>query len=200
MLTKNIHPLTQKINKKQKLAAKQMRTQAMQWLAETFPAAFDDSESIHPLKIGIINDIFAYMNDAQNISISKSKLRQAVVMYTRKIEYLACLKAREMRIDLSGNPTELVTEEEAAQAANKMKKRVEKQMKILQVKTSPSTQQSASPKVQMHTAYISGYSDMPKLTQPNASSSVVVIKHKTPKSYDPEIVARLKAKLGLNEK
>lgn len=99
-----LHPRTERINLKQKSHAKLARQSALRWLAETFPKAFDNQIEIKPLKIGILQDLMAHAEIALNAGISKNKLRQAVVIFTRRIDYLACLKAREMRVDLFGNP------------------------------------------------------------------------------------------------
>ncbi len=202
-----LHPLTEKINKKQKAKAKQLRTDALNWLAKTFPKAFDDSTSIHPLKTGIMDDILAHVDAAAALGISKTKLREAVIIFTRKIDYLTCLKAREMRIDLDGNPTVLVTEEEAAQAAEKIKKHIDKCAKIAKQnaleQSTPAAKLISSSNVQLTQDSATYSSDLDydhrfAATQTPARAASVVIKHKTNKAFDPEAVARLKEKLGLS--
>ncbi len=198
-----LHPLTANINKKQKNKSKQLRMEAISWLAKTFPQAFDDTQSIHPLKKGIMDDILAHAERAAAVGISKSKLREAVISFTRKIDYLTCLKAREMRIDLDGNPTDQVTEEEATQAADKIKKHIEKSAKIArQNTTTPAASKTkySSPLTQALSPQAHGSSNEQCLyTVPNPSrATTVVIKSKN-KSYDPEAVARLKEKLGISE-
>lgn len=207
MSKQELHPLTVKINQKQKAKAKQSRGEALHWLAQTFPSAFDDTVSIHPLKTGIMHDILAQAERAAIVGISKTKLREAVILFTRRIDYLTCLKAREMRIDLNGNPTALVSEEEAALAASKIKKHIEKSAKI--ARQNALAQEASSPKsngqapFQLTADSIPYASDLgfdPRyaaIPQPARSPSVVV-KHKATKSYDPEAVARLKEKLGLS--
>lgn len=206
MSKQTLHPLTEKINKKQKANAKQLRSDALRWLAKTFPKAFDDSTSIHPLKIGIMKDILTHPETA-SAGISLTKLREAVIIFTRKIDYLTCLKAREMRIDLDGNPTVLVTEEEAAQAAEKIKKHIEKCAKIARQnaleQNAPSvkaTLSTTAPLTQDSITYSSDldYDHRFAATQTPARAPAVVIKHKTNKAFDPEAVARLKEKLGLS--
>ena len=51
----------------------------------------------------------------------KGKLREAVVLFTRRLDYLTCLKAREMRIDLEGNIAGEVTEERLRMLLLKLK-------------------------------------------------------------------------------
>jgi ProP effector len=201
-----LHPLTEKINKKQKAKAKQLRADALRWLAKTFPKAFDDSTSIHPLKTGIMKDILTHAETA-SAGISITKLREAVIVFTRKIDYLTCLKAREMRIDLDGNPTVLVTEEEAAQAADKIKKHIDKCAKIAKqnaveqsVPAAKSVPSSSAQLTQDSATYSSDmdYDHRFAATQTPARAATVVIKHKTNKPFDPDAVARLKEKLGLS--
>lgn len=213
MRKQELHPRTAIINKKQKIQAKKARNEALTWLAAVFPRAFDNSLVIQPLKLGIMEDILAYADKATEAGISKSKLREAVVMFTRRVDYLACLKAREMRVDLEGNPVESVTEDEANRAALKIKKRVEKNTKnarkILLNKTT--TQTAAKPNnyknITIEQEPVSPYyperppafSIQNSAAQPSRAAAVVV-KHKSARSYDPDAVARLKEKLGLSRK
>jgi len=216
MRNQELHPRTAVINKKQKNKAKKARFDALLWLTVHFPKAFDNTVSIQPLKIGIMEDILTRSNEAESAGISKSKLREAVVIYTRRIDYLTCLKAREMRIDLDGHPVAPVTEEEAARASSKIKKRVEKSAKnarkLMQSKqtntasmyhsVAPSSTQRTPPAA-FHSAstFTPFYPERPPAYSMNNNqapkAAAVVIKHKTTRQYDPDAVARLKEKLGL---
>lgn len=202
-----LHPLTEKINKKQKAIAKQSRSIALRWLAQTFPHAFDDTTSIHPLKLGIMHDILAHEETNKAIGISKTKLREAVTLFTRRIDYLTCLKAREMRIDLNGNPTVLVSEEEAEQAAAKIRKQIEKSAKLarlhsdaLEVTAVKSTSKSPARFTLDPIPYPNDANSDPRyaMAQPAIKTTPVIVKHKAAKAYDPDAVARLKEKLGLS--
>ena len=186
MSKQKLHPVTEIINKKQQAKAKQSRIEALRWLSKTFPKAFDDTVSIHPLKIGIMQDILGHTALLNAPDLSKTKLREAVIRFTRRIDYLACLKAREMRIDLEGNPTTLVSEEEALKAAQKIKKQIEKNIKIAQQTTPAPTHNDTIDEP----AYVA-----PKVV----TATKVIVKHKIPKSFDPAAVARLKEKLGLSK-
>lgn len=220
MRRQELHPRTAVINKAQKNRSKKARTDALLWLAANFPAAFDNSLRIRPLKVGIMDDILLYADKAEEVGISKSKLREAVVLFTRRLDYLACLKLREMRVDLHGNEIGAVSEEEAEHAAVKIKKRVEKSVRNarkIQVEKTPtqssSNQQSSSFQAKIMNQsppaedYFPTYpvrSSMYNTSAPAqpAKTTAVVVKHKTTKQYDPDVVARLKEKLGLsrNEK
>lgn len=210
MKNQELHPRTAVINKKQKLQAKHLKQDALTWLSVQFPEAFDNTTSIRPLKIGIMEDILKYAELAEQSGISKSKLRQAVVIYTRRIDYLTCLKAREMRIDLLGEPIEAVSEEDAAKAALKIKKRVEKSAKNAR-KATPVTKPAYAYPPKQEPAHLTYHSDRGERSdhhhlgaqQQNPSpvrTASVIVKHKVTRQYDPVAVARLKERLGLAKK
>lgn len=205
MKNQALHPHTAAINHKQKVHATLARFDALSWLTETFPKAFDNTYSIQPLKIGIMHDILAYAEQAQSAGISKSKLRQAVVVFTRRIDYLACIKAREMRIDLEGNPVARVSEEEAEHASSKIKRRVEKSAKnarqLLAPKTPHPTKSKPRPSIHAPAAPHEPESRSSFSAQPAASrTNSVIVQRKSVRAFDPSAVARLKEKLGLAQK
>lgn len=219
MRRQELHPLTAIINKSQKNHSKRARHEALNWLAKKFPNAFDNSQRIHPLKTGIMDDILMFADEAADAGLSKSKLREAVVVFTRRLDYLACLKAREMRVDLQGNPVALVTEDEAERAAIKIKRRIEKGIKntrnapeskgstptVTKNESAPPAYpgypQNAADFAPQYPARLSAYSasGQAAVMQTNRSAAVMV-KHRASKPYDPEAVARLKEKLGLSRR
>lgn len=217
MRKQELHPRTAVINKAQKNKSKQARTDALLWLAANFPEAFDNSLRIRPLKIGIMDDILLHADKATELGISKSKLREAVVLFTRRLDYLACLKLREMRIDLHGNEVGEVSAEEAEHATTKIKKRVEKSArnarKVMTEKTSnPTSSNQQNTSFQAKTSQVSPSAEDHFPTYPVRSSTynslnapaqpvratAVMVKNKTSRQYDPDVVARLKEKLGLS--
>ena len=195
MRKQELHPRTAILNKKQKNQAKMARHDALRWLTEQFPMAFDNQIMIRPLKLGIMADILQHAERALACGISRCKLREAVVVFTRRIDYLTCLKAREMRIDLDGNPASPVTEEEASHAAAKIKKRVEKSVKNSRKPTTVKSPELINHK--SHSSFIA-YDSVEASDASNARPAPVLIKHKAARAYDPDAVARLKAKLGLS--
>lgn len=202
-----LHPRTATINQKQKTQSKKARQEALSWLVTMFPQAFDSEKCIRPLKIGIMDDILAYEKTALEAGISKSKLREAVVIFTRRIDYLACLKARELRIDLQGNTLDAVSEEEAEQANLKIKKRIEKTLKNARktkeavLAPTPHQAKTSSPQTEQTASY---YPDRPpafgQQHAPSSRTAPVMVTHKVTRAYDPSAVARLKEKLGLSRK
>ncbi|KTD62223.1 ProQ/FinO family protein [Legionella spiritensis] len=213
-----LHPRTAVINKTQKNKARKARHDALSWLAATFPQAFDNSIRIRPLKKGIMADILEYATQAEDAGISKAKLREAVVIFTRRLDYLACLKAREIRVDLQGDPVNAVTDEEAERAAVKIKRRIEKSLRNARqeqpAKQAPSQGEDrfnrmAGQKQECSSTmeYNTGFPDRPPAFSSMQSAATqinnrtpTVIKHRTSKSYDPEAIARLKEKLGLSRR
>ena len=202
MRKQELHPRTEIINKKQKNQAKIARNEALLWLAALFPRAFDNSVLIQPLKLGIMQDILVHADQAAAAGISKSKLREAVVIFTRRIDSLTCLKAREMRVDLDGNPVAMVTEDEANHAAVKIKKRVEKSAKNARKNLLNKSPYHSSAKASDHIKYQSEQQvNLPYVDQVHsARTASVVVTHKSARAYDPAAVARMKEKLGLSRK
>ncbi len=200
MSKQDLHPRTEVLNTKQKNRSKLARNETLQWLAAQFPNAFDNRASIAPLKVGIMTDLLAHAEAAASAGISKSKLREAVVVFTRRIDYLTCLKAREQRIDLEGQPCALVTEEEAEQAALKIKKRIEKCARNARnaLEDAPPTPKKP-PEASPITKNTSPYAFRPAFsdTAPPVRNTSVIVKHKQTRAYDPDAVARMKEKLGL---
>lgn len=214
-----LHPLTAIINKNQKIQSQKIRSQALEWLATQFPEAFDNTKRIRPLKIGIMNDILQLNAEASTHGISRSKLREAVVLFTRRLDYLTCLKAQEMRVDLNGEITGEVSKEEAENAAAQIKKHIEKKLRNAATDAAPrkttnfgfyaeeprSTIQNPtnciSPPVEDSTMQPGQpiiYSN--PLLKNTTTSSNILIKHKIVRTYDPAAVARLKEKLGLAQR
>lgn len=182
-----LHPRTASINKTQKVKSKLARKKALNWLAENF-AVFNTISSIQPLSKGIRQDILEHpITQAalkENI-ISKSKIRQAIVLFTRRIDYLTCIKAQEERRNLEGIPTQFVTEEEAESATVKIKKQIEKSLK--------------NARKGLLTKQPTPYSNSERYTPATTSSSrpAPIITHKNTRQLDPSAIARLKEKLGL---
>ena len=193
MRKNELHPRTKVLNQQQKCKSRQARQTALTWLTQQFPKAFDTKTSIYALQIGIMQDILQHAGEAEKVGISKAKLRQAVVAFTRRLDYLACLKTQGERINLQGEVVGSVSSEEAVKAGEKIKKWVEKSIKNQKKNliAAPSFQ-NLSPRTESWDAVISKES-MPKKTE-------VLIKTRGSKAFDPEAVLRLKSKLGINKK
>lgn len=102
--------------------------EALAWLKVTFPLAFFDGRQCKPLKVGIIKDIIDYIETHPELSVSKTKVRLAVVQYTRQRYYITHLREGADRIDLTGTPAGQVNEEEAKSAQFKLRRKGKKPM------------------------------------------------------------------------
>jgi len=117
---------TEKVQAKEATPAQDMRQpyykresvqKALTWLYDTFPKCFAPKAQ-KPLKVNITNDIFEYlMNvaDKENLP-SKSSIRKALTTYTHNRFYLQKCVLDASRIDLAGEATTTVTEQEAEYA------------------------------------------------------------------------------------
>lgn len=131
------HPSTVIVNKAQREKSREAVRHVLSWLSKTFPKAFDIEGAIRPLKIGILQDILAYAEQNGGLPFSKGKLRKALVVFTRRMEYLTCVKMRDTRIDLYGNEIEPVSEEGAKLAIQRIKKTIEKTIHSRRKTTGP---------------------------------------------------------------
>jgi len=174
---------------KQRHVSRYARQEALKWLIARFPKAFCTDSSIHALQLGMMDEVLKYADEAKQQGISKSKLREALVMFTRRLDYLACLKAQGERINLDGKVVGVVSAEEAEQAALKIKKRIEKYQKHQRFSRVNSSNFLTFPDHDITLA--------PMELQKPQKAVEVVIKTKSSKSIDPSAVSRLRSKLGL---
>ncbi len=130
-------------SKPQYHAEKQAKLKIINWLIEHFPAAFfKKTKHIKPLKIGILEDVFAFYEQLETPPFSKKALRNAVTYYCTSPAYLSAQKTGAERIDLYGNEMELVSAEQAKYA----QLRYERQYLTPKLKTfTPTTQASQQP-------------------------------------------------------
>ena len=178
---------TSRLMVKQRNLSHHARLQALKWLSTRFPKAFCTETSIHALQLGMMEVLLAHADEAQSHGISKSKLREALVMFTHRLDYLACLKAQGPRINLEGEVVGEVTLEEAQNAAQKIKKHIDKNHRHQRIRASHSNHTPVEPEMRY----------APGETTKAAKTVEVVIKTKSPKSIDPTAIHRLRSKLGL---
>lgn len=126
---KELHPTTVMVNNVQREKSREAVRHVLTWLSTTFPKAFNVEGAIRPLKVGIFEDILAHAEQHEGLPCSKSKLRKALVVFTRRMEYLTCVKMRDKRIDLNGEEIEEVSEDGAQLAVQRIKKTIEKTMR-----------------------------------------------------------------------
>jgi sRNA-binding protein len=94
-------------------ARKEGAKRVISLLAERSPAAFvaDKWAPHRPLKVGIHADLLA------TGLLTPSEVRNALVVYTGRLQYQCAVAGGGARFDLDGNPTDEVTAEEMAYAA-----------------------------------------------------------------------------------
>ncbi len=119
------------IEKKAREEAKESLQKAIAYLCKKFPNSFfEDKDAKKPFKIGVINEIFAIVDeDRQNNPdfdpvLTKTKIREAVKYYTNDVKYLESVKAGVKRINLEGVELEddVVTEGHEEYAKERIEK------------------------------------------------------------------------------
>lgn len=125
------------MNATERILAKHSKIKVIDWLVEQFPAAFfKKSRYVKPLKVGILEDVFAFCLQLETPPFSKKAIRSALTYYCTSPAYLNAQKQNTPRLDLFGNELDLVTEEQAKYA----KQRYEQQY----LSPAPSTLTQAS--------------------------------------------------------
>ncbi|OCG40783.1 hypothetical protein A9G29_08090 [Gilliamella sp. Fer2-1] len=94
------------------------------YLSQQFPNCFTLEGEAKPLKIGIFQDILSRLNE--NEALSKTKLRAALRAYTMSWRYLYSIKEGANRVDLDGNPNEVINQEQMEHAQQQLKESKEK--------------------------------------------------------------------------
>jgi len=89
--------------------------QVLAQLADKFPMCFSLAGDAKPLKVGIFQDLTERLTDDD--AISKTQIRHALRLYTSSWRYLAAVKEGVARVDLDGNPGEVIDEQQASHAA-----------------------------------------------------------------------------------
>lgn len=103
--------------------AKQEKIKTLDWLIDTFPAAFfKRANSIRPLKIGVYDDIIEFYQRLEAPPFSKNLLKQALNYYSASPAYLNCQIEGAARVDLLGNEIDVVTKEQEKYAHERRKR------------------------------------------------------------------------------
>lgn len=114
------------------------------FLCQSFPKCFISSGPLQPLKVGIFQDLAARLGD--NATVSKTQLRQALRVYTSSWRYLEATKEGVNRIDLEGQPAELIDAQQAEHAAKLLAESKQKAAEKRKVKQQEQrAQQTAKP-------------------------------------------------------
>jgi ProP effector len=94
------------------------------YLAKKFPACFSIEGAAKPLKIGIFQDLAEKLIDDE--TVSKTRLRQALRHYTSSWRYLKAIKVGCFRIDIDGNDSAEIDQEQSDYASKTLKESQEK--------------------------------------------------------------------------
>lgn len=85
------------------------------YLAEKFPLCFSVEGEAKPIKIGLFEDLVAALADDK--TVSKTQLRQALRGYTNSWRYLTACQPNAVRVGLQGEEAGTVDEQQAEHAA-----------------------------------------------------------------------------------
>ncbi|OCG01318.1 RNA chaperone ProQ [Gilliamella sp. wkB112] len=113
------------------------------YLAQQFPNCFTLDGEAKPLKIGIFQDILLHLEN--NDLLSKTKLRVALRAYTISWRYLYSIKEGLYRVDLDGNPTDVITKEQMEHAQQLLKDSKQKAKERFKQREKEKTKNSRSP-------------------------------------------------------
>lgn len=94
------------------------------YLTEKFPACFSIEGKVKPLKVGIFQDLAERL--AEDETVSKTRLRQALRHYTSSWRYLKSIKKGVFRVDIDGNDVAEIDEEQASYALKTLKESQDK--------------------------------------------------------------------------
>lgn len=89
--------------------------EVLAYLVKQYPLCFAADENVKPLKVGIFQDLAQRLDE--NSQLSKTQLRQALRVYTSSWRYLDATKEGASRIDLDGQPAEIIDAQQAEHAA-----------------------------------------------------------------------------------
>lgn len=94
------------------------------YLAEKFPACFSIEGPAKPLKVGIFQDLSEQL--AEDETISKTRLRQALRHYTSSWRYLKAVKLGAFRVGVDGKDVSEIDKDQADYALKTLKESQEK--------------------------------------------------------------------------
>ncbi|GHG77119.1 RNA chaperone ProQ [Alishewanella longhuensis] len=89
--------------------------EVLAYLVKQYPLCFAADENVKPLKVGIFQDLAQRLDE--NSQLSKTQLRQALRVYTSSWRYLDATKEGANRVDLDGQPAEVIDAQQAEHAA-----------------------------------------------------------------------------------
>ncbi|GHE90778.1 RNA chaperone ProQ [Thalassotalea profundi] len=94
------------------------------YLVEKFPGCFSLEGPVKPLKVGIFQELAEQL--AEDETVSKTRLRQALRHYTSSWRYLKSIKLGAYRVDITGAEVAEIDQEQADYASKTLKESQEK--------------------------------------------------------------------------
>lgn len=96
----------------------------LEWLVAYFPNAFSRKpKEIKPLKIGILEDLYAFHDCLKHPEVTKNEIKLAIQHYSSSSIYLACQKEDTARVDLYGQEVDVVNHEQAKYAQQRFEQK-----------------------------------------------------------------------------
>jgi ProP effector len=113
----------------------------LDWLISYFPNTFSKKpKEIKPLKIGILDDIYAFYNCLQHPEVTKQDIKNAIQYYSSSVLYLANQKENEPRIDLYGQEVDVVNKEQAKYAQQRYEQKMQAKQNHPQTEAEPESE------------------------------------------------------------
>ncbi|GAA5140526.1 RNA chaperone ProQ [Thalassotalea piscium] len=94
------------------------------YLVEKFPGCFSLEGPVKPLKVGIFQELAEQLADDE--TVSKTRLRQALRHYTSSWRYLKAIKLGAFRVDITGTEVAEIDQAQADYASKTLKESQEK--------------------------------------------------------------------------
>ena len=113
------------VSSEEKSEVKRLNTkEIIAYLTDKFPACFSIDGPAKALKIGIFQDLSEKLIDDE--TVSKTRLRQALRHYTSSWRYLKAVKLGNFRVDIDGNDSDEIDQEQADYASKTLKESQDK--------------------------------------------------------------------------
>jgi ProP effector len=110
--------------------------QTLDWLIRYFPNAFSKKpKEIKPLKIGILEDIYAFYDSLRYPEVERGSIKLALQHYSASTIYLACQKENQARIDLYGQEVDVVNKEQAKYAQQRYEHKMSQKNRTMPTNT-----------------------------------------------------------------
>lgn len=129
-LKEQLQVIASQITEKQAVKPKNIKKPKPRWLEYVqygvellklnFPLCFKTANELKPLKKGIKQDLIQRLSSLEKIATEdKACMVKSLAYYVNTAAYLRCVTEKAARIDLDGNPADVVTAEEAKYSSDR---------------------------------------------------------------------------------